>query len=240
METLGAGYEGQGKKKIMLQMDRLKEPWKELVRACTEAGRNGELPSEVGQEVETVLHGSHDLEDDAVKTLDDLEEQERLQRVETTQTPRSKFPMYEGQADQWVQFEALSKSILRLYPTSELQVLQLADVCEENIAKTVRRHTSIEGAMEDLASRYGHPHLNMVELHHNLKEVRTARNPAEIITTTETILGILEAIASLQQTDQLNLPVDSMNQIFRAVKLDTMEKKTVLDFVRRKEGVPLC
>ena len=31
-----------------------------------------------------------------------------------------------------------------------------------------------------------------------------------------------------------------MNQIFRAVKLDTMEKKTVLDLVRRKEGVPLC
>ena len=150
----------------------------------------------MGQEVETLLHGSHDLEDEAVSALDDLDEQEQLQRVETTQRPLTKFPRYEGLADQWVQFQALFKSIQRLYPTSEQQVFQLAQVCEETIAKTVRRHTSIKGAMEDLASRYGHPHLNMVELFKILK-IRTSRNPAEIITTTETILGILEAIAWL-------------------------------------------
>ena len=74
----------------------------------------------------------------------------------------------------------------------------------------------------------------------NLKEVGTARNPSEIITTTESIFGILEAISSLQQNDQLQLPVDSMNQLFRAVRLKPMEKISVLDFVRRKIGVPLC
>ena len=172
-------------------MDRLRDQRKELICARTEAENNGELPSEVGQEVEIVLHGPHDLEDDTVKALDDLEEQERLQRVETTQRPGTKVPMYEGQADQWVQFRAPSQSIKRLYPTFEQQVFQLAVVCEENIAKTVRRHTSIDGAMEDLASEYCHPHLNSVELHNKLKEERTARNPASKITTTETILGLM-------------------------------------------------
>lgn len=155
---------------------------------------------------------------DAARSLDRLENEERLQRKEATQRPRTQFPAYEGLADQWIQFQALSVSVQKLYPTPEQQVLQLAAVCEDSITKTVRPHTSIERAMEDLAPRYGHPHLNMVQLLQDLKEVRTAHNPSEIITTTESILRILEAISSLQRNDQLHLPVDSMNQIFRAVK----------------------
>ena len=65
--------------------------------------------------------------------------------------------------------------------------------------------------MEDLAAKFGQPHLNMLHLLQNLKEFRTARNAADVPATAEVILGILEAISSLQQDDQLPIPVDDMN-----------------------------
>ena len=46
-------------------------------RACGEAEPNGELTVKVSQEVEDALHGIHDLKEDAVSALDNLDDQER-------------------------------------------------------------------------------------------------------------------------------------------------------------------
>ena len=239
MDALVAGNAGKGKQQIKIKLEKMQRQQKELERVCADAERNGNLTANAAQEVEETIEHIPSLELDAATALDNLETEEKLERVESTQRPRTQFPTFEGQADQLIEFKQLATRIQKLYSTPEQQVLQLVAVCEESIAKTVRRPTTIERAMEDLASRYGHPHLYMDELLQNLKELRTSRNAADVPATTELILGILEAITSLQQTDQLQLPVDSMNQIFRAVRLDPTEMKEVLDFVRRKEEVPL-
>ena len=158
--------------KIAFQLDKMQKQQKELERSCAEAERNGQLSAEVAQEVEDMLLGIHDPEEDAVSDLDNLEDREISEGVESNQRPRTQFPTYEGVLDQWTQFQALSVTLNKFYPTPEQQVLQLAAGCEDSIAKTLRHHTLIDQAMEDIPSRYCHPHLNMVQLLQNLKEVR--------------------------------------------------------------------
>ena len=68
------------------------ETEKELERACAEAEHNCELTVKVAQEVEEALHGIHDLEEDAISALDNLDDQKLSQRVEATQTPRTQLP----------------------------------------------------------------------------------------------------------------------------------------------------
>ena len=104
MEALCTGNAGKGKNKITFQLEKMQRQQKELKRVCAEAERNGKLTVDVAQEVEEALYGIQHIEEHAFSPLDNLDDEESSQRVETTQRPRTRFPTYEGLADRWIQF----------------------------------------------------------------------------------------------------------------------------------------
>ena len=91
--------EGQGSKQISANLVELRQNRKELDAAVAAADLEGDFPETVRFEVENILEAAPALEIKAAIRQDELEAQEKTERVDLQQRPRLRFSIFSGEPE---------------------------------------------------------------------------------------------------------------------------------------------
>ena len=94
-----SNLEGQGTKQISANLVELRQNRKELDAAVTAADLVDDFPETVRFEVENILEASPALEIIAAIRQDELEAQEKTERVDLQQRPRLRFSIFSGEPE---------------------------------------------------------------------------------------------------------------------------------------------
>ena len=195
--------------------------------------------------METAIDGVPHLERQVAAAQDDLEEEEKLQRVRLSQRPKQMFSPFHGQPEEWKVFMGDCQEIYQLFQDPQQRLLQIAALCPDKAIKDLVPTYSGGGpagpdkAIAALKASYGSEHLNQPVILQRLKDTPTAHSVAEISATCNVIIGNLEALSNLEGTHQI-IPQDVLAHIFRALALGRDEQVAVMPLMARAEGVSLA
>ena len=162
----GQGDTAIGGKQLVHIMKELGAARKELEAAWDKAETQGDQPEELREQVETAIDGVPHLERQVAAAQDDLEEEEKLQRVRLSQRPKQKFSPFYGQPQEWKVFMGDCQEIYQLFKDPQQRLLQIAALCPDKAIKDLVLTYSGGGpagpdkAIAALKASYGSEHLN--------------------------------------------------------------------------------
>ena len=184
------------------------------------------------------------LERQTAAAQDEIEAQERLERIDLQQRPKIKFHQFTGLPEDFDTFMKDAKVLFSLYPKPEQRILKLANITSKEISKQILRYLASgdkgpQEALDNLRSKYGFAHINKPVLLQRLKVMKTAARNSQIPATAEAILTILKALANMEPGEEQYLPQEAMAHVFRALRLNQDEQIKVLPLLQREGRVTL-
>ena len=217
--------DGQGSKQITANLVELRQNRKDLSAAVTAADKEGDFPESIRVQVEDSLEQAPALEIKAAIRQDELEAEERTERVDLQQRPRLRFSTFSGQPEEFNIFLKNSQKLFQLYPTAEQRILQMAQLVKEDLRHHILRYLSSgeagpELAIENMTAKFGMKKLIKPVLLAKLKNMITARDNSSISAKAEEVLSVLESLAQMEpDNEEPTLPQDVLPHIFRALRL---------------------
>ena len=151
--------DGQGSKQISANLVEFRQNRKDLDAAVTTADLEGDFPETIRVEVEDILEAAPALEIKAAVRQDELEAQEKQQRVDMQQRPRLCFSVFSGAPEDFDIFLKNTQKLFQLYSSSEQQIIQMAEIVTPDLKHHILRYLSSgedgpEKAIEDMTSKF--------------------------------------------------------------------------------------
>ena len=115
------------------------------------------------------------------------------------------------------------------------QIFHLSKILLPYLVRTVMSFRGAERAAEKAVDRlnlkFNSPQLMIPRVYQELKDIAPARPTSEVPRTAVGVLRKVESFLALMKCDEISLPADVIQAIFRALYLGTEEMKAILHYL---------
>ena len=155
------------------------------------------------EQVENAIEESESLGRFATERLDALSQKEKQDMLNINQRPKLSYEKFDGSYSAFGTFIKNAHALIEFFPDQpKQQLVQLSKITSSEIAKTLMNFSGSDNcadkALEWLHLRYRNPHLQLLAVYDEIKNLQPAKSQADIPKAAEGCLKLLEALSSLR------------------------------------------